>query len=118
MREDVSHRPSNFLRQSGIKYKDAYENVLREIEIMKKLNHANIVKLIEVIDTPDSDKMYISISLYPPHEFPSHGVLRTRPASRMERRGMAFLPNKTEGLHPRKGSQKNIQGPSRRTRIL
>jgi len=43
----------------GIKFKDAFDNVLREIAIMKKIDHPNLIRLHEVIDSPDSDKMYI-----------------------------------------------------------
>jgi len=42
-----------------IKYKDAFENVQREVEIMKKLSHKNVIRMHEIIDSPDSDKMYI-----------------------------------------------------------
>jgi len=44
-----------------IKYKDAFENVIREVNIMKKLNHPNLIKLHEIIDSNDSDKMYMVI---------------------------------------------------------
>ena len=34
---------------------DALQNVQKEIEIMKKLNHPNVIKLHEVIDDPKND---------------------------------------------------------------
>lgn len=37
----------------------AMTDVLREVEIMKCLDHPHIVKLIEVIDDPDSDNFYM-----------------------------------------------------------
>ena len=33
---------------------------MREIAIMKKLNHPNVIKLHEVIDDPEEDKLYLS----------------------------------------------------------
>lgn len=40
-------------------YKDALQNVLREIAIMKKLDHPNVVQLHEVIDDEEGDKLYM-----------------------------------------------------------
>ncbi|XP_076337209.1 calcium/calmodulin-dependent protein kinase kinase 1 isoform X2 [Tachypleus tridentatus] len=37
--------------------------VYREIAILKKLNHPNIVKLIEVLDDPDDDNLYMVFEL-------------------------------------------------------
>lgn len=37
----------------------AYKLVLTEIAIMKKINHPNVVRLIEIIDDPNYDKLYI-----------------------------------------------------------
>lgn len=46
-----------------MKYKDLMDNVMREIEIMKKLNHPNVMRLSEVIDSEDCDKMFIGTKL-------------------------------------------------------
>lgn len=40
-------------------YKTSLEQVKGEIEIMKSLNHPNIVTLFEVLDTPTSEKIYM-----------------------------------------------------------
>ena len=40
-------------------YKDALQNVLKEIAIMKKLDHPHVVQLHEVIDDVDRDKLYM-----------------------------------------------------------
>jgi calcium/calmodulin-dependent protein kinase kinase 2 len=37
----------------------ALDEVYREIEIMKKLNNPNIIKIYEVIDDPNSEKLYV-----------------------------------------------------------
>lgn len=43
-----------------MKFKDALDNVKKEIAIMKKLRHANVIRLYEVIENPDNDKLYMS----------------------------------------------------------
>ena len=45
-----------------MKFKDALDNVKREIAIMKKLRHINCIKLFEVIENPDNDKLYMGFS--------------------------------------------------------
>lgn len=39
---------------------NAFQDVLREIAIMKKLNHPNVIKLHEVLDDPEEDQMFLS----------------------------------------------------------
>ena len=39
--------------------KDAYQDVLREIEIMKELDHICLIRIHEVIDEKDGDKLYM-----------------------------------------------------------
>lgn len=43
----------------GMTYKDQLQNVHMEIAIMKKLQHANLVRLHEVIDDDENDKLYM-----------------------------------------------------------
>ena len=39
------------------------DEVLTEIELMKKLDNSNTIRLIEVINDPTADKLYIIMSL-------------------------------------------------------
>lgn len=42
----------------------ALDEVYREIDLMNKMNHKNLCKLIEVIDDPNADKMYVILDFY------------------------------------------------------
>ena len=44
-------------------YKDALQEVSKEIAVMKKLDHPNVVRLHEVIDDEDRDKLYMGESI-------------------------------------------------------
>ena len=46
--------------------KTAFEDVLKEIAIMKKLDHPNIITLYEVIDYEEEDKLFMSSIIYTP----------------------------------------------------
>jgi len=48
-----------------IQVKTALESVEREIALMKKLSHPNLVDFIEAIDSPDSDLLYMVIEYMP-----------------------------------------------------
>lgn len=43
----------------AVEVKDAYQDVLREIEIMKELDHICLIRIHEVIDEKDGDKLYM-----------------------------------------------------------
>jgi calcium/calmodulin-dependent protein kinase kinase 2 len=42
---------------------DALTLIREEIAIMKKLNHPNLVSLIEVLDDPDEDSLYMVLEM-------------------------------------------------------
>lgn len=50
-------------KRVGMKRGAAYEDVLREISIMKKLSHKNVIQLYEVINDPSDDRLYMSTYL-------------------------------------------------------
>ena len=43
------------------KQKTGLDDVNKEIAIMKKLNHKNVIKLFEIIENPEIDKIYLGI---------------------------------------------------------
>ncbi|KAI1331183.1 Pkinase-domain-containing protein [Xylariaceae sp. FL0255] len=52
-----------FSRQEDAEAKDALHWIRQEIAIMKKLRHTNLVALIEVLDDPDGDSLYVVMEM-------------------------------------------------------
>ncbi|KAI8940940.1 hypothetical protein NX059_002194 [Plenodomus lindquistii] len=48
---------------SGSEENNAFELIKEEIAIMKKLNHPNLVTLIEVLDDPEEDSLYMVMEM-------------------------------------------------------
>eukprot|EP00672_Neobodo_designis_P003790 CAMPEP_0174882726 /NCGR_PEP_ID=MMETSP1114-20130205/84907_1 /TAXON_ID=312471 /ORGANISM="Neobodo designis, Strain CCAP 1951/1" /LENGTH=789 /DNA_ID=CAMNT_0016118127 /DNA_START=393 /DNA_END=2762 /DNA_ORIENTATION=+ len=66
----VVRRPPRGARANAAMRKKA-EDLEREVAIMKKLRHKNVVRLYEVIDDPDQDVMYLVL------QYAEHGPLAT-----------------------------------------
>ena len=52
------------LIKTELVYKSAFDNVIREIAIMKKLNHQNICRIYEIINDPQDPNIYLGILIY------------------------------------------------------
>jgi len=52
-----------------IKKNHPLDQVYREIAILKKLDHPNVIKLVEVLDDPDQDNLYMGKNRYDRHIF-------------------------------------------------
>lgn len=75
---------------------DQFQDVLRrEVAIMKKLNHRNVVKLVEVIDDPSSEKMYLV------QEYVQHNLMDevTRANGLSEAVARKYMRDLLSGLH-------------------
>ena len=46
------------------KAENPLDKVYREIAIMKKLDHPNVVKLVEVVDDPEEDNLYMGMNIF------------------------------------------------------
>lgn len=46
------------------------DKVYREIALLKKLDHPNVVKLVEVLEDPDEDHLYLGTSFSNTYLFP------------------------------------------------
>jgi [calcium/calmodulin-dependent protein kinase] kinase len=50
-------------RHSTSEENNAFELIKEEIAIMKKLNHPNLVSLVEVLDDPEEDSLYMVMEM-------------------------------------------------------
>ncbi|XP_077995359.1 calcium/calmodulin-dependent protein kinase kinase 2-like [Glandiceps talaboti] len=58
-------RKGGFLTRGPLTSTTPLERVYREIAILKKLDHPNVVKLVEVLDDPSEDNLYMAFELVP-----------------------------------------------------
>lgn len=73
-----------------VEIKTALEKVEREIALMKKLSHPNICEFFEVIDSPDSDILYIVMEYMPLGEiltYQNDGTFRRKEPLNVQRSG-------------------------------
>lgn len=56
-------RKAGLMKPSDRGKKDALESLKREIAILKKVDHPNVVKLYEVLDDPSDDNLYLVFEL-------------------------------------------------------
>lgn len=47
----------------GVQIDNSFDLIKEEIAIMKKLNHPNLVSLIEVLDDPEEDSLYMVLEM-------------------------------------------------------
>ena len=58
-----AHKTARLGDQHALEAKDALYLIREEIAIMKKLNHPNLVQLIEVLDDPKEDSLYMVLEM-------------------------------------------------------
>eukprot|EP00741_Cyanophora_paradoxa_P001419 tig00000489_g1372.t1 len=88
---------------------NALQNVLHEIAIMKKLNHPNVVRLYEVIDDPEEDKLYLVMELMPGGPVAVHREDNELLTMEEARRVFRELINGLEYLHHHKILHRDIK---------
>lgn len=79
--------------KNNLTVRTAFDNIEREIATMKRLRHPNLVRLFEVIDSEESDKLYMVLEYVSLGEILSH----VEGTDRYERK---LMKNKVKGLTP------------------
>lgn len=84
-----------FVQRLAGKEDQLQDVVRREVAIMKKLNHRNVVKLVEVIDDPSSEKMYLV------QEYVQHNLMEEIKATNglSEEIARKYMRDLLSGLH-------------------
>lgn len=54
---------SDFSLESPMSQNDALYLIRREVAVMKRLNHPNLVQLFEVLDDPEEDSLYMVLEM-------------------------------------------------------
>ena len=64
--KSILKRKREFKRVNGkTVISTAFQKVQKEVAILKKINHLNLTRLHEVIDSPEDDKMFLVLELVP-----------------------------------------------------
>jgi serine/threonine protein kinase len=77
----------------SVKIRNAYQQVEREIALMKKLSHPNLVQLYEVIDSPETDILYMVLEYMPLGE-----ILKYQEHNATFKRSESLRHKKIDGL--------------------
>lgn len=61
----ILRRRREFMKneKGGMKFHTALDDVMKEVEIMRRLTHKNVVRLVEVLDDSENDKLYLIVDL-------------------------------------------------------
>ncbi|KAF4321257.1 hypothetical protein BBO99_00003624 [Phytophthora kernoviae] len=97
-----------FVQRMAGKEDQLYDVLRREVAIMKKLNHHNVVRLVEVIDDPSSQKMYL-VQEYVQHSLMEEVTQARRLGEEVTRKYMRDLLSGLQYLHFHKVIHRDIK---------